>query len=518
MERRLKARNNETGDIVEFKWFDKADPTETDMAEIFKERGAEYGTITAEPPPLLESLGRGAIKGLPLAGMAAGGTLGGPLGAGILSAAGKNIQRIIERQAGLEEPKPLAEEYVDIGLTGLTGALAEMGGRGVGEAAKAGYGKLVKPAGRELMALYRRGFPVTKGTMIEGLAKRIPPGSLFFKQRGRQLNKMVLEAAEQAKQEMKLAPKGAEYPATGETDRAIEKWISESGGENVTIVAEGIDDWFKKFGPRMGEIRGASEQLGIVLDKIRHAKNKTGTVALKDVNKALIHVWDTYGKKKYRNIQYMFGQLKENIMKDLIYAERTTGAPFHSGRMAVEELYQLTPAINRSRWIEGIFSRSTQYIDETGEYVFQPVKFKQAVENNYSVMVKKFGKKSEVPELMRKFADEMMVTSRDLAHYTSTAKTPWYKQMGTGGIVGAGIYGPAYAAGGAPGIVVPAGFDTAMAYSLANPKGYLKRFLFRETPGALLGKIGKEATRLGIMFPREKEPEVIRGPQRRQIK
>ena len=73
-ERILKARDTETGEVVQFKWFDKADPTEADLAEIFKEHqmqqmtkgqelqvealrpGMEAGTITPTPLSLPENL------------------------------------------------------------------------------------------------------------------------------------------------------------------------------------------------------------------------------------------------------------------------------------------------------------------------------------------------------------------------------------------------------------------------------------------------------------------------------
>ena len=203
MERRLKVRNNETGDIVEFKWFDKADPTEADMAEIFKEHqmqqltrgaeqqvqglapGAEQGTITAGPRPLFENVGRGFLQGLPLAGMAAGGTFGGVPGAGLLGAVGKNIQRIGERALGWEEPKPLAEEYVDIGLSGVEAMGAEMGGQVIGKGLGLGLGKVMKPAREGVMRLFREGLPVTKGTFIEKASKWLPPGNLWWRSWGR---------------------------------------------------------------------------------------------------------------------------------------------------------------------------------------------------------------------------------------------------------------------------------------------------------------------------------------------
>jgi len=76
-----------------------------------------------------------------------------------------------------------------------------------------------------------------------------------------------------------------------------------------------------------------------------------------------------------------------------------------------------------------------------------------------------------------------------------------------------GLYGPGGYIGGIPGVAVPMGFNTVMAHSLAHPRGYMKRFLFRETPGAFLEKFGKEATRTGIMWlPREEEKR-IKSPE-----
>jgi hypothetical protein len=318
---------------------------------------------------------------------------------------------------------------------------------------------------------------------------------------------MVKASNEQFKQDrLRLVPKGTPYPETAEIDAAVGDWIAGSGGKEATIAAANIDDWFKKFGTRMGEIRVANEPLANTLDKARRSIKKTGNVSIGDINEIFMGAWRTYGKKRYQSLQHTFGQLKEMAMNDLGAAEQATGMPTHSGRVAVEELFRFGHSITRSRYIEGLFNRSTRYIEETGEYVFEPVKFKEAVQNNYGAIVKKFGKKSEVPELLTAYANKMEAAGRDLAGYIKTSRTGTVEEMLKLG----GLYGPGAYAGGLPGVVVPAGFNTVMAHSLAHPRGYLKRFLFREAPGAFLTRTGKEATRAGIMLFPEREEEKIR--------
>ena len=88
----------------------------------------------------------------------------------------------------------------------------------------------------------------------------------------------------------------------------------------------------------------------------------------------------------------------------------------------------------------------------------------------------------------------MMLTARDLSRLAGEKPVSLLEKMtvGAGGVAGikTGVFTN-------PGLVVPWGFETAMAHSLAHPRGWLKKFLFREGAG-IAPELFKQATKAGI--------------------
>ena len=194
-------------------------------------------------------------------------------------------------------------------------------------------------------------------------------------------------------------------------------------------------------------------------------------------------------------------------VKDFQFIENTTGQPLFTKYLEAESLQKLGYSIDRAKFIESLFNRAMRYNEETGEYIFQPVQFKAVIEQRYQQILQRFGKKSEVPELLMEYANKMEGAARDLATYTKASRESSVSEL-----MKLGVYTPGAIGGGVPGVAVPAGFNTIMAHSLAHPRGYLKRFLFRETPGAFMTRMGKEATRAGIMLLPRKEEQKIKLP------
>ena len=488
------------------------------------------GVQTQPQRGLLEQMGRMTTRQLPLAGMmfgGAGGALlgapaggigaipggvaGGALGAGM----GRSAQEIIESRMGWKEPEPLPELYYDIGLEMGKGAMAEMGGGIAGKALGTIFGgaKKIAPNVRQL---FREGFPVTRGTVVEKAAQKIPPGSWWFKRWGRKLNEMVKGANEQFQRErLTLPPTTTPKPSAEETQAAWQAWLDDVGGKNAMIDAPNINTWFKEYGSRMNQIRQANKGLAESLDRINTQINKTGQAKLGDINESFKGLWASWKKLNRREFgaaKSAIGKFKESAVNDFMAIEQSTGQPIYSRYLEADELQRLGYSIDKAKFIESLFDKSSTYIEETGEYVFQPVKFKVQVQSNYQKILEKFGKNSEVPELLMEYANKMEGAARDLATYTRASKTKWFEEMGGATLTGGPIYGTAYAAAGPVGVTVPVGFNTIMAHSLAHPRGYMKRFLFRETPGAFMGRMGKEATKIGIMWQPEEKQQIIRMP------
>jgi len=472
-----------------------------------------------QPMGLLEQFGRGMTKQLPLAGLLFGGgggaILGGPPGALIggttMTGAGQAAKRLIETAMGWEEPKPLSEEYYDIGLEMKRGAEAEMAGGIAGPL----LGKMVSGARRAapgVRELFREGFPVTRGAAVEKLAQKIPPGSWWFRRWGRKLNEMIQQANQQFQRERLALPSTiTPKPSIEETQAAWAAWLDDVGGKNATIEIPNIQAWFKEYGPRMGQIRRANKNLAEALDRINQEITKTGQGKLGDINEAFSNLWATWrklGRREFAGAKAAIGKFKEMAIADFQAMETATGTPIFSRYMEAETLQRLGHSIDRAKFVEGLFNKAMRYNEETGEYIFQPVQFKKVVETNYQNIINRFGKRSEVPDLLMEYANKMEGAARDLATYTKASKTGTTEE-----ILKLGLYGPGGYIGGIPGVAVPMGFNTVMAHSLAHPRGYMKRFLFRETPGAFLEKFGKEATRTGIMWlPREEEKR-IKSPE-----
>lgn len=115
---------------------------------------ARYYTINALQGGALETVGAlgGGVGGTTL-GSAAGGVgavPGGVAGSALGAAAGKNLEDILLTYMGINKPKSLKNEALDVGKAGLRGATSEMTGQVTGKIlAKAGE-KILDPAGRLL--------------------------------------------------------------------------------------------------------------------------------------------------------------------------------------------------------------------------------------------------------------------------------------------------------------------------------------------------------------------------------
>ena len=508
----------------------------------------------------LEQFGRGTVRQLPLIGMIGGGTAGTVLGAGpwgtVGGAAagggiGTGLKNIIESAAGWEEPKQILNQYYDIAKGTLEGATSEAGGAIVGKGLELGLrgAKTVTQGARDLL---KEGFPITRGTGIEKIAEKIPPGSWLMKRWKGKLNEMVNNSNSQFITE-KL---GMPSPQSGlvnkaETQKLFNELSEHVGGKDQIIdmpnLTKFIDD---KLTPEAVELIGKDPHA--IMRMIQHDIEKNSPVKYYQLDKqtltnlnytdkqidklmnspttahALVEAKipsnnvsvrrdgkvvlfneaekarfvsvpiertgegrTTYdlvnklnaslkGGKDINKIN-LVGEIRQAIRDDFGILQESTGKPvldiFEKAMESSKQSYK----VRESKFIQTLFEKSiTKDMDKKVD-IFNPVEFKKQVEKYRPTLNDMFKRNPEITEAIDAYANKMLSAARDLSVYSkSKSVTP------TDFLAGGGSYlASKLGTTGQTLLVVPWGFETMMAHSLAHPRGWMKKFLFREGGGAL---------------------------------
>ncbi len=458
-------------------------------------------------PGLLEQFGRGAIKQLPTIGAIFGGAagtgltgmnpLGGVAGAGLGAGAGEAIKNFVEPMVGWEEPKSTIELFYDPMKEAIMGSTAQMGGEILGKGLELGL-KAAPKVTQGARDLLKEGFPITRGTGIEKVAQKIPPGSWFFKKWQGKLNDMVNNSNKQFMEDLDLPSPKLRVSTGIKKDALFDSIETLVGGPKSLHKAPDLYDFASD---NMDIIKTLSKSEGAILGKLVKQIETQGTVeyeVLRDITKNLS---STYGSKPIN--QKIYFQLKEAIAKDL---ERIGNA---TGNVQLLDLYNQAIGLGKNihemkntQFVESLFrmKRATMDIENGQTKVFNPIQFKENVVNNFDLLKKMFKDKPEVPEMILEYANKMINAADDLSAFAKGAKGPGMVEKAAGSILSGTAGIPAIMGGVSKAIpvAVPWGFETIMAKSLANPQGWLKKFLFREGAGAL-PKLGSTMTKIGAM-------------------
>ena len=156
-----------------------------------------------------------------------------------------------------------------------------------------------------------------------------------------------------------------------------------------------------------------------------------------------------------------------------------------------------------TKYIENMFKRSMDWDAEKGVYVFAPAKFRNIVDQSIPKLQGMFKKNPQVPKMINQYADDLMDFSYDLAQFRA-AKQPGFLEVG----------GTVAATAGAlkTGLIVPYGFETMMAHSLAHPRGWMKQWFKGQlklpaTKGAV--EVGTKGIGLNLLEQQTQRPQQI---------
>jgi hypothetical protein len=474
-------------------------------------RGLVPGTQVQPQQSLLESVGqglksfaKGTVEQLPMLGMLGGGAAGTVLGAGpwgtVAGAAGgggigTGLKNIIQSAAGWEEQKPPINQVYDIAKGTLEGATAEAGGAVVGKGLDLALqgAKTVTQGARDLL---KEGFPLTRGTAVENLAQKIPPGSWFFKKWGNQLNELSNNVENQFLEGLNLPRPSMKASTQAEEQKLWDTMETLAGGPTSQHKVPELYDF---AADNLKVITAINKKEGALFGKLVDQVEKNGTVnyeTLQDINKNLSSLWRD---KK------VWSQAKEAIQSDLTGIGEATGNPqipdIYGNAMGFAKDIKDMPKFT---FLENLFKRNnaTITINNGQTKVMNWDQFQKNVNDNLGTLQAMFSDKPEVVDATKALADKMVNASSDISRWAKGQGKINPIEAGIGTILGGGQVSAA--AFGVPttniAMTVPWGFETMMAKSLANPQGWLKRFLFREGGGVIpqLGALGAKQTMMNI--------------------
>jgi hypothetical protein len=436
-------------------------------------------------------------KELPTIGMIAGGAggtaLGGPpggvLGAGLGAGVGKSAQMGIEHLTSQHElatgqpgaisapSETIPSVVYDIGKEMLYGAGAEMGGGLIGKGAELAFKPGLDLAKRKLaQGLLEKGMPITRGTIGEKIVEKIPPGNLFFQKWRKKLSEMILQSNKQYATEVLGLPSLALKPGAQESKKAaFDKMVEAAGGKeslvptpNLKAFIEGNLDTLYFTG---------NKGMQKALSALREDLARTGEIQFGQLNNISSNVWGKNFNKLAPQEKAVLGSLREAVELDMKHIQETTGKPVWDAYTTAMEKSRQVHRFADTAVVEGMFKRATDYHIDKQEYIFSPVKFRKIVDDMMPRLQVIFKDRPEIPKGINNYADQMMLAARDLQRYAGT-KPAMEQAIGWLGVGGLPISIKVL-----PGLAVPWGFETEMAHSLAHPRGWMKKWLFRESAG-----------------------------------
>ena len=333
--------------------------------------------------------------------------------------------------------------------------------------------------------LVKEGYPVTKGTAIERWTEKFPPGSWFYEKWQKRLNEMVKKSNDQFVTEKLNLPDPAmidEFKGTADT---AWKDMRDLMGKDTTVESPNLIQWIKDNPSEMNALKVSKDKsLFSFLTRI-DKESQRGGVVFADLNKINENVWSQSFGKLSPNERRVRWEVQKALKGDIENIQNTTGVPIWDAYNSAMEKSTIVHRAEAGNFVENLFKRATVLDRDKGVTIFYPEMFKKQVEANQGRLQTFFKKEPEILGTINDYSDMMLGAASDLLKYKAQKPTSFLERMaGFGGGVGLGIYGGKWAMENplaATAFVVPAGFEIMMSRSLANPRGWMKKFLFRES-------------------------------------
>ncbi len=479
-------------------------------------------------PSLLQSVGRGALKtaqnigkvypavetglniltstyGLPASGFAGLAALPFGKGAEAVEAVQKALIYQPQTQAGQELNEATAYPYRKLGEIGekaadvtgeLTGSplVATIIGTGIQASPlllgmKPGKGKTPTEMLEAKKQLVKEGFPVTKGTALERVTEKIPPGSWWYEKYQKRLNEMIKKSNEEFTTQKLNLPDPAfmdEYKAVADT---AWKNMRDLIGKDTTIDAPNLTQWIRDNPSEMNALKVSKDKtLFSFLTRIDKESQKGGVV-FADLNKINESVWGQGFGKLSPNERRVRWEVQRRLKEDIQNIQDTTGIGIKDAYDAAMEKSGVVHKAESANFIENLFSKATVLDRDKGVDIFYPEAFKNLVNKNQGRLQIMFKKEPETLQLINDYADMMLGAADDLYKYKMQKPTSFLEKMAgrsfgqVTGRAGIGFLGERLmtqnpVAGVA--LIVPYGFETMIAHSLASPKGWMKKLIYAE--------------------------------------
>ncbi len=345
--------------------------------------------------------------------------------------------------------------------TGIQASPLLLGLKGKGTAPKL---DLKAQMGKQMV---EKGFPITKGTLLERIGETVPPGRWWFKKWRAELNDMVNKANSQFVTEELGLPSPLSRMENIKKTRAAWNEVVQVAGKDTRVQAPAVLNWINQ---NLQDVAISDKKLFSRLSDIKKDL-EVGTTSfdkLNSVSSMMWEKWKTLDPKSRRTI----GTLREALSGDLQLIENTTGKPVYQAYQRAMESSQMGHQIKGSAFLEKMIKDATQYYPDKEAAIFQPAKFQAIVDQRMPYIEEMFKKNPEVVQGIKDYSAKMMLAARDLAKYAGDKPIPPSELVGT-------VAGTATILATKTGLIVPLGFETMMAHSLAHPRGWMKRWLFK---------------------------------------
>lgn len=442
----------------------------------------------ARPPSLESMVKRGAFESIPYAGMIGGGALGGALGlgggpaaaplgavtgAGLGYSAAKRGQDFIRAAMGEQMPPP-SEQALETGKDILRGGAYEATGQ-IGGALLGGLaGRSLKSA--EEVARYqlaqdlaKEGVHLDPTTIVKPgpvtrfmawVANKFEPGKTITQA----YRKKALDALTQMRYNFVEETMG--LPAVGsmrageaadKVSRVFERFREMSPDAKISVA--NTKSWLE--GMKETDIPKKSVEL-YNLAKGRMATGEMTSSEIEAFNKS---IWQGYKKlsiadRQFRNelLHHIYDDLPQSLAESLKFAKATTRE------------------IRQAKLIEGLLSRATS---QNGQ-IFYPYKFYDLVKKSEDAIMRSLDK--DQANVLFKFADQMKIAAgteakmRDIIFQKdmSDKALMYLAALGGGGAM--------FSQGGGASLLIPAGAQGWMAWSLMKPSGALRKLITSGLP------------------------------------
>lgn len=434
---------------------------------------------------------------LPVAGMIAGGTVGGigtggpgaiP-GAALGGAGGKALELYLRGQKGESLPS-IPSQAMQIGTSGLAGATAEMGGQIAGKALEGIFapGKKWLDTQIDSVAKHRvaqemasQGVPISPETIapsraakaVTWIAERFQPGKSIVDSYRKQAMDMIYKMRQNLVEDLGLPSMGAKPLGTareeiGQTFGKFREAIGPDAQVPMTNTKTFLDNL---------ELSGKAANKDIDLIASLRGRMPEGVMTVSEIEKMNSILWPkgrAYSKMSPAEKTWRDDFL-QNVFRDLEPLEVSNG-------MNLAELLKqakgTTRDIYQAQYIERLLGRATN--DET--LMFNPQAFYNIVKQNEAQIYRNLD--TDKAKNLFSFADKMKAIAPERAKFLEGRSRTDILSYLPGAGLAAGTYMNPYMA-------IPIGFQGIVARSLMAPKGIIRTWLTKGySPPTLPIKVG----------------------------